>query len=320
MLVNYLQCSNLSNTYGEHVVLNGLDLCADQGTINCVVGPSGSGKSTFLRCLLGLESCTTGTIILDSQLLKNGATETNRHIGMIFQEHILFPHMTVRENIRFGIKDINKLEKYAKDCQCIEYLDKYPHELSGGETQRVALAQLLALEPKLLLMDEPFAHLDPILRHSLWIEVKKVISFLHITCIIVTHDYLEAFYLSDKINVFINGKNIQSGTPEQVYDYPCNKYIASLTGDVNVLKLNSIQKGCKEGQYVMLRPEDVEIGHDGIDATLQDVHFQGSTVCCVFKLCTQEVVRMCVPRSKYPVPQKTKLIFKHKKENIFSDE
>ena len=212
--------------FGSTLVINDLSLSFNEGQLTCLLGSSGSGKTTILRLLAGLESADSGKIHINGKL----ASEDNkillppakRGIGFIFQDLALWPHMTVYENIAFGLK-VNKVAKAEeKIANILDFLgiqghqNKYPSQLSGGQQQLVAIARSLVLNPKLLLMDEPLANLDVKLKSKIRAQIKEVIKNFSVTIVYVTHDHHEAFGLADEIVVIDNGKIMESGTPQDI--------------------------------------------------------------------------------------------------------
>lgn len=208
--------NNLSINYQNHTVLKGFDLSLKQGEIFALLGDSGSGKSSALRFIAGLDEVESGSVVLDTELLSiNGrhkiATQ-NRGVGMVFQDYALFPHMNVEKNIAFGIYALTKSQQHKRVSELLTLIDllgiekKYPHQLSGGEQQRVALARTLAPRPKLLLLDEAFSSLDKHHKEALVLQVRDILKKTNTTSILVTHDKNEANMLADKVGVITNKK------------------------------------------------------------------------------------------------------------------
>jgi iron(III) transport system ATP-binding protein len=235
----FLQLSTIQQTYGDRIVVDALTLTLEQGTIGCLLGPSGCGKTTVLRCIAGFEKITAGEIRLDDILLCSAhhfVPPEQRHIGMVFQDYALFPHLSVADNIRFGLNHLSKIEKQQRVHELLDTMhltdsiNKFPHELSGGQQQRVALARALAPRPKLLLLDEPFSNLDVNLRERLSMEVRDILKQQHITAILVTHDQAEAFTIADQIGVMYQGAIQQWGTADNLYHHPINRFVAHFIG------------------------------------------------------------------------------------------
>ena len=206
-----LSVSNLSISFDENHVLDGFNLDLESGDIFALLGESGSGKSSALRFIAGLEGAQLGSVALDGNSLSDDGNHLvkpeSREIGMVFQDYALFPHMTVFQNISFGINQLTKIEKNQRVKELLELIslqgieEKYPHQLSGGEQQRVSLARSLATSPKLLLLDEPFSSLDKSHRDQLVKEVREILKNAGVTSILVTHDEVEAENFADKVGI-----------------------------------------------------------------------------------------------------------------------
>ncbi|MFP4286973.1 MAG: ABC transporter ATP-binding protein [Candidatus Izemoplasmataceae bacterium] len=219
-----LSVHNISFAYDKVDVLKNISFKASQGDIVAILGSSGSGKSTFLRVLSGLEIPKTGGIILNNETIVNDKTMVPaeaRGISMVFQEYALFPHLTVKKNIMFGMHRLPKscvkdrLKEMMNLTNLDEKLSAYPHELSGGQQQRVALARALAPKPKMLLLDEPFSNLDADLKYKIRLELKSILKTANITTIFVTHDYDDAFLIADKIIYLENGTIVREELPKR---------------------------------------------------------------------------------------------------------
>ncbi|MEA1605324.1 ABC transporter ATP-binding protein [Pseudomonas spirodelae] len=232
-----LTLRELSCGYPEHKVVQHLNLHLNAGDIGCLLGPSGCGKTTTLRAIAGFEPVLEGEIQLADQIIsKTGYTlaPEKRRIGMVFQDYALFPHLSVAENITFGIRKQPNCERITGELLEMVKLShlakRYPHELSGGQQQRVALARALAPEPQLLLLDEPFSNLDGELRRRLSHEVRDILKARGTSAILVTHDQEEAFAVSDQVGVFKEGKLEQWDTPFNLYHEPLTPFVASFIG------------------------------------------------------------------------------------------
>ena len=229
-----------------------------------LVGPSGCGKSTTLRMVAGLEEISSGELYIDGKLM-NDVAPKDRDIAMVFQNYALYPHMTVFDNMAFGLKlrKIPKdqiradIDKHLKLVSMSGFEKKYPTQLSGGQQQRIAIARSLLLKPSVLLLDEPFSALDAKIRQQMREELKKIQAELGITVVFVTHDQEEAMALSHRIVVMNKGKFEQVGTPTEVYDNPATKYVASFIGEMNFIE--------KDGKTIAVRPEDVAITSEPAD-------------------------------------------------------
>src|SRR6056297_2105683 len=205
----YLEVKDLDFSFKDQSILKKANFQMNKGEISALLGPSGSGKSTFLRILSGLSQSKKGQIFIHEEEISFLAPE-HRNIGMVFQDYALFPHMSVKENILFGIEDLKKEDKYKKLHEMLKLTNlvdkchKYPHQLSGGERQRVALARSLAASPDLLLLDEPFSNLDTELKAGIRLELKGILQALHTTCLFVTHDIEDAMAIADSVYTIEN--------------------------------------------------------------------------------------------------------------------
>ena len=263
-------------------VLRGVNLQISEGEMLGIIGPSGCGKSTTLKIIAGLLRPDKGNFYIDNQIMNHIPVE-KRGTVIVFQDYLLFPHLTVIENIEFGLKmrgikpEIRR--KRAKDLLNLIQLEdsdkKYPHELSGGQQQRVAIARGLAVEPKLLLLDEPFCNLDLRLREDMRNFVHDIQRKLKITTILITHDQEEAFMLCDRVAIMFDGKIEQVGEPKQLYTKPKSKTIAEFFGEVNYIRGKVIHGICTsilgeqkvenipDGEYEwMLRPEEISLSKE----------------------------------------------------------
>ena len=237
--MSLLTIKNLSVSYGDQVVIKDLDLSISNGEIVALFGPSGSGKSTILKAVTGLLKQVNGDVLLSGRVLNaddvNLPTE-QRNIGLIFQDYALFPHLTVLENIEFGIKrwDLAKREAKVEELLSLikmtEYKHSYPHQLSGGQQQRVAIARALATEPELLLFDEAFSNLDPQFRFELIEEIRVILKSSNIAALFVTHNQNEAFVFCDRIAVLQSGEIAQIDTPGELFNYPANEFVTEFLG------------------------------------------------------------------------------------------
>jgi iron(III) transport system ATP-binding protein len=232
-----LQLRDLACGYHGQQVVQHLNLHLNAGDIGCLLGPSGCGKTTTLRAIAGFEPVHAGSIELAGEVISSpGFTlaPEKRRIGMVFQDYALFPHLTVAENVAFGIGKHPERERIAAEMLELVQLGhlsrRYPHELSGGQQQRVALARALAPEPRLLLLDEPFSNLDVELRRSLSHEVREILKARGTSAILVTHDQEEAFAVSDQVGVFKDGRLEQWDTPYNLYHEPLTPFVASFVG------------------------------------------------------------------------------------------
>jgi ABC-type sugar transport system ATPase subunit len=253
----YLNIENLVKYYNKkNPLIKDLNFHVNKGEFVSFVGESGSGKSTFLKCIAGLEKINSGKITLNEKVLndKNTNVKPNlRRIGFIFQDYPLFPHLTVLENLKINLdqKYEANINYYTDLTGLSNYLNRYPHELSGGEQQRVCIARALIREPDLLLMDEPFSNLDARIKSKIQSEVYKILKQTNTTTILVTHDIKDTFDISDKILVFKAGIVQQYDQPEEMYCNPINCYCAKILGDLNKIQI--------DGKELYIRPEKINI-------------------------------------------------------------
>lgn len=270
----YLEIKNLNKYYGDNQVLKDINFSLDQGEFLCLLGPSGSGKSTILHSIGGFIK-HEGTIILDGEDITN-LPPNQRSVATVFQSLGLFTHMNVLKNVMYGLKFNQKsLTNQEKKDLALEVIDlvglkgyenRLPSELSGGQKQRVALARSLVVKPKILLMDEPFSSLDQKLREKMQEEIKKLHKDFNLTTIFVTHDQVEAFKMADDVIIITDGKIIDRGSPQKIYNNPANEKSLAFIG----------QKNITNDMYV--RPEKIEISNEGEEFTIKDIIFMGSTI------------------------------------------
>ncbi|MBA3606631.1 MAG: ABC transporter ATP-binding protein [Acidimicrobiia bacterium] len=245
-----LRITGVSKRFGDHEVLRDVDLDVAPGTICALLGPSGSGKTTLLRSIAGLEAPEAGTIELGEQLLFDSRTAVpaeKRRIGMVFQDWALFPHLSVAQNVGFGLgrrPDRDRVTAVLEMVGLAAHAGRSPGTLSGGQQQRVALARALAPRPDVLLLDEPFSNLDVTLRARLRREVHGLLRAAGVTTVFVTHDQDEAFVLGDRVAVMNEGRIEQVDGPFELYVHPVNSWIAGFVGDANLLR------GCADGHRV----------------------------------------------------------------------
>ena len=273
-----IEISQVSKKFGNFTALDNISLNIPNGELTALLGPSGSGKTTLLRIMAGLESPDSGSVKFFGEDSTNKQTK-DRKVGFVFQHYALFKHMSVFENVAFGLKVRPRSTKPSKEeikervfkllsmVQLQSMANRLPSELSGGQKQRVALARALAVEPKVLLLDEPFGALDAKVRQELRRRLRYLHDEIHITSVFVTHDQEEALEVSDKIVILNKGKIEQMGTPEEVYDNPSNPFVYSFLGNVNLfharldkgsLRLDEAEKD-DENISFFIRPHDVKI-------------------------------------------------------------
>jgi putative spermidine/putrescine transport system ATP-binding protein len=306
----FLELEGVRKTFAGTVAVEGFDLAAEKGEFVSFLGPSGCGKTTTLRMIAGFELPTAGTIKIDGGDVTH-RPPNRRNVGMVFQSYALFPNMTTADNIGFGMKvrgrprdQIRQRVGELLDLVQLEGRgDRFPWQLSGGQQQRVALARALAIEPQVLLLDEPLSALDAKIRVALRHQIRSIQRQLGITTVYVTHDQEEALSLSDRVVVMSDGRIEQIGTPADIYNFPTTHFVASFVGTLNLLTAQVIDAStgrvsvsgqeiraarpvetARDGATVTLavRPEGIEVGTDGganrLTGTVEDVSFLGSIV------------------------------------------
>ena len=235
-----IDVQNVSKRFDDMGALDGVTLEVPEGSLTALLGPSGSGKSTLLRIIAGLETPDTGAVLIDSADVTK-ARPQERGIGFVFQHYAAFAHMTVRENVAFGLKIRKRpreqvLEKVNELLDLVglsKWSEQRPHQLSGGQRQRMALARALAVEPRVLLLDEPFGALDATVRAELRLWLRRLHDEQGVTTVLVTHDQEEAMEVSDRIAVMHEGRIEQVGAPKEVYDAPANDFVMGFLGPVS---------------------------------------------------------------------------------------
>ncbi|MCH4009273.1 ABC transporter ATP-binding protein [Companilactobacillus sp.] len=271
----FLEVENLTKKYSKTTVLHSLSFGVEQNKILVVLGPSGCGKSTLLSCLNGFTDVDAGTVKLDQTDITN-LTPEDRDITTVFQSYSLFPNMNVLQNLMYGLKFKKIKRAQAKDkalkmlhlLQMDEFAESRIQDLSGGQQQRIALGRSLIVEPKLLLLDEPFSNLDEKLRLTMRQELRRIQEELNITMVFVTHDQQEAFSIGDSILVMDHGRIQQITTGEELYSHPNNLFVLKFIGESNLLD---------DGQYI--RPENIQLQkNESGSGIITDVNFQGSTI------------------------------------------
>ncbi|GAB2931698.1 ABC transporter ATP-binding protein [Hafnia psychrotolerans] len=287
--MSYLQVTQLNKHYGQTQIFNNIDFSAREGEFVTLLGPSGCGKSTLLRCLAGLTSVDSGQIILQGQDIVPLSPQ-QRGIGMVFQSYALFPNMTVEGNVAFGLKmqklSSSEVHRRVGDVLALvemnEYSKRYPHQLSGGQCQRVALARSLVTEPRLLLLDEPLSALDARIRKHLREQIRRIQREMNLTAIFVTHDQEEALTMSDRIVLMNKGKIVQNADAETLYTEPVDAFAAGFIGSYNLLNATDAQAltGQHYGGKVAIRPESIVIcaPEQGIPARILHHSLLGNVV------------------------------------------
>ncbi len=318
-----LDIDRISCCYEGSRVIDNFSLHIGQGDLCCLLGSSGCGKTTVLRAIAGFEAVTSGTISLRGEVVsKEGYSlaPDKRHIGMVFQDYALFPHLDIRSNICFGLGRKSRREKMMISDEMLELVGmrqlskRFPHELSGGQQQRVALARSLATEPDLILMDEPFSNLDVDLRERLGQDVREIFRHKNIATILVTHDQHEAFAFGDVIGIMNEGQILQWDTPYNLYHEPINRFVADFIGqgvflDGKMLSPDTVETaiGTIKGDRaypispgsdveVLVRPDDVVPDHNSeLSGKIVNKAFKGAETVYTLMLPTGDVVLSLFP-------------------------
>ena len=309
--MTFLELSHVRKAFGDvPPAVQDFSLAAERGEFVSFLGPSGCGKTTTLRMIAGFEKPTSGSISINDVDMTYRAPN-QRNVGMVFQSYALFPNMTIAGNVGYGLK-VRKIAKdaiYRRVGELLEMIklpdkgDRYPYQLSGGQQQRVALARALAIEPQVLLLDEPLSALDAKIRIALRKEIRDIQRQLGITTVYVTHDQEEALSLSDRVVVMSEGRIEQIGTPAEIYNFPATPFVASFVGTLNLVAARVVEAGtgrlsvagqevraskpitqARDGSTVTLaiRPESIELGEGGgsnhFRGLVEDASFLGSIV------------------------------------------
>jgi sulfate transport system ATP-binding protein len=327
-----IQVDQVTKRFGTFTVLNDVSLHVQEGELVALLGPSGCGKTTLLRILAGLERPDQGRIFLQGTEVTDQRI-SERRVGFVFQHYALFRHMSVTDNVAFGLTVLPRAQRPSETriqekvrellglVQLQAMADRYPSQLSGGQRQRVALARALAVEPKLLLLDEPFGALDAKVRKELRRWLRRLHDEVHITGILVTHDQEEALEVADRVVVMHQGKVEQIGTPDEVYEHPATPFVYQFLGDVNVFHGRVAQEqlahGSVEAEAVLpsdvpdehevtfVRPHDLEVNRSRtnssqLEANVRHVLAAGSRV--RIELSTQEsaqVIEVELTKERY---------------------
>ena len=351
MSVN-IKIENAQKRYGDNIIIENLSLDIKQGEFFTLLGPSGCGKTTLLRMIAGFNSIEKGDFYFNEKRI-NDLDPAKRNIGMVFQNYAIFPHLTVEQNVEFGLKNrkVSKeemkieTEKFLKLMQIDEYRDRMPERLSGGQQQRVALARALVIKPDVLLMDEPLSNLDAKLRVEMRTAIKEIQNSIGITTVYVTHDQEEAMAVSDRIAVMKDGEIQHLGQPKDIYQRPANLFVATFIGKTNVLNgnlngsvlkvagkydvtLNNIKdKNIKGNVVISIRPEEFVIDEnqikDGIKAFIDSSVFLGLNTHYFAHLESGEKIEI-VQESKIDsiIPKGTEVYLKIKQDkiNVFTED
>jgi sulfate transport system ATP-binding protein len=326
-----IEVSNISKRFGDFVALDNVSLDFASGELTALLGPSGCGKTTLLRIIAGLEVADSGTVKLAGE---DAATQSlrERQVGFVFQHYALFRHMTVFENVAFGLRVKPRRERPSEaqirakvhDLLNLVQLDwlanRYPSQLSGGQRQRIALARALAVEPKVLLLDEPFGALDAKVRKELRRWLRRLHDELHVTSIFVTHDQEEALEVADRVVVMNHGRVEQAGTPQAVYDHPATPFVFSFLGSVNLFHGRVHEDELRVGEHALVldahslasgdaaigyaRPHELEVSREdgdeseGLPATVLRVLTIGPATRLELALASGEVIEAEISRDR----------------------
>jgi len=302
-----VEFQDVTKNFGETTAVDNVSLRIDRGELFFLLGPSGCGKTTCLRMLAGFLSPESGKILFDGRDVVKTPPH-RRNVGMVFQTYALFPHMTVHQNVEYGLR-FRKTGRGERDSRVAEMLERtrleglarrFPSELSGGQQQRVALARALVIQPDVLLLDEPLSNLDTRLRVEMREEIRRIHKEFRITALYVTHDQDEALSLADRLAVMRDGRIVQAGTPDSIYSRPATEFVAQFVGDTNLLDARAVEKGggaaletplgtvepapagTEPGRNlrISVRPECVKLVEPGLgakSASVAEISFFGST-------------------------------------------
>jgi len=299
-MTSALVVSNVSKLFGDVAAVDDVSFELGADELLALVGPSGCGKSTLLRMVAGLHRPDTGSIRLAGVTVDDDQIclpPERRRVGLVFQEHALFPHLSVAKNIAFGVGKGTAADARVAEMLAVvgldDFGDRYPHELSGGERQRVALARALAPEPALMLLDEPFASLDPNLRARVRSDVVSILRSSGTPAVFVTHDQAEALAIGDRIAVMRSGRVVQLDRPVEIFHSPVDRFVAAFMGEADFLPAVTTRadfgpntlNGVGDDAVVVLRPDDVTFSTDPAGASrVVDAEFRGSTWCYTLRL------------------------------------
>ena len=345
-----IQIDNVTKAYGKNIVIQGLSAEIQPGEFFTLLGPSGCGKTTLLRMIIGFNSIEDGEIRVDGKVI-NQIPTNRRNMGMVFQNYAVFPHMSVRDNVAYGLKTrrVPKEERYKRVDEILrlvkidDYADRMPTQLSGGQQQRVALARAIVIQPEVLLMDEPLSNLDAKLRVEMRNVIKRIQRQVGITTVYVTHDQEEALAISDRIAVMHGGVIQQIGTPKHIYQRPANEFVSSFIGLSNFVDaenqngtldfgcgyrvpMTTLRPDAGRKVCVAVRPEEFLIRsaeEPGIPATVRSSVFLGMTQHYFLTLGEEKEIEVVVPSDRsdlIPDGEKVSLQIVADKVNVFDGE
>ena len=345
-----IELKNVTKRWGGFYAVENLNLSIDDASFVTLLGPSGCGKTTLLRMVAGFNSIEGGTIAFNGKVI-NDIAPNKRNIGMVFQNYAVFPHMTVRENVAFGLENRHlpkneikrRVDEILETVKITQYADRLPERLSGGQQQRVALARAIVIKPDVLLMDEPLSNLDAKLRIEMRNAIRQIQNSVGITTIYVTHDQEEAMAVSDRIAVMSGGVIQHVSTPKSIYQRPANQFVANFIGRSNTLSARYAQGALHFGNgyvtpydncgnapaedvLVAVRPEEFEIclnGSDGLTAVVEHSVFLGVTTHYFMRLENgQEIEVIQNSGVEDTIPNKTtvRLLVQPAKINVFTED
>ena len=345
-----IQIDNVTKAYGKNIVIQGLSAEIQPGEFFTLLGPSGCGKTTLLRMIIGFNSIEGGEIRVDGKVI-NQIPTNRRNMGMVFQNYAVFPHMSVRDNVTYGLKTrhVPKAERYKRADEILklvkidDYADRMPTQLSGGQQQRVALARAIVIQPEVLLMDEPLSNLDAKLRVEMRNVIKRIQRQVGITTVYVTHDQEEALAISDRIAVMHGGVIQQIGTPKHIYQRPANEFVSSFIGLSNFVDaenengtldfgcgyrvpMSTLRPDAGRKVCVAVRPDEFLIRsaeEPGIPATVRSSVFLGMTQHYFLTLGEEKEIEVVVPSDRsdlIPDGEKVSLQIVADKVNVFDGE
>lgn len=329
-----LEVAGLRKHFGDVPAVDGVDLHLAPGELLALVGPSGCGKSTLIRLITGLVTPDAGTVVLSGREVAGdhgSLPPEERRIGVVFQDHSLFPHLTVAENVAFGLLDRPASQRRDRVREVLAMVDlpdhgaRYPHELSGGERQRIGLARALAPEPDLILLDEPFASLDPNLRQRIRTETSRILREAKATALLVTHDQVEALAMGDRVAVMMDGRLQQVAEPDTVFSHPTSRFVATFLGEADFLPaewdgdLLATEVGTcpaptdRVDGEVMVRPHEVQMVPDAEgNAVVVAVEYQGPHVLYDLRLASGRRLRSLQPHTAWhPVDTRVRVTLAH---------
>jgi sulfate/thiosulfate transport system ATP-binding protein len=304
-----IRVSDVTKSFGSFRALDDVSLDVESGSLVALLGPSGSGKSTLLRLIAGLETSDTGRVWITGEEATDRSVQ-ERGVGFVFQHFALFKHRTVRQNVAFGLEIRGwkppairrRVDELLDLVQLAGYGNRYPSQLSGGQRQRVALARALAVQPRVLLLDEPFSALDAQVRKELRSWLRNLHDEMHVTTVIVTHDQEEAMEVAEKIVVMNQGRIEQVGTPAEIYDHPATPFVMSFVGAVNVLPPQVMPGSQEVAGPVFIRPHDLELLQEplpgSVPASVHRITYLGHDVRVDLVLESGEAIQVVVPRQR----------------------